>query len=302
MITLPALLTAAVLAATPLGSGDHARTLTAGGLLRSYLAHIPATYDSGKPTALVLAFHGGGTNAESMVRFSGLNAKSDEAGFVVVYPNGTGRLKRVLTFNGGNCCGYAASHKIDDVEFTRAILDDLATQVNIDRNRVFATGMSNGAIMAYRLASELSDRIAAIAPIAGPMGTERAAPRRPVSVIHMHGTDDEFAPLHGGKGRGVSGTNFYSVEYSVQTWVKANGCQAEPTVERLPDIAKDGTGAVRKIYRPCNDGAEVALVVIESGGHTWPGQPPRLKILGTSTNNVSANDLMWEFFQTHPMR
>lgn len=302
MIAIPVLLTVAALGAASLGSGDHVRTVSVGTLQRSYLVHLPATYDARKRTPVVVAFHGGGTNAENMVSFSGLNEKSDEAGFIVVYPSGSGRFRKMHTFNGGNCCGYAAANKVDDVEFTRKILDDLAASANIDPKRVFATGMSNGAIMAYRLASELSDRIAAIAPVGGPMGTATVNPKRPVSVIHMHGTDDEFAPLRGGKGRGFSGTAFYSVERSVQAWVEANGCGPEPVVTKVPDTAKDGTAVVRTTYGPCKDGAEVVLVAIEGGGHTWPGRVPPLRALGRSTKNISANDLMWEFFEKHPMK
>lgn len=221
----------------------------------------------------------------------------------MVYPNGTGRLERLLTFNSGNCCGYAMNNKVDDVEFTRQLLDNLATSANIDAKRVFATGMSNGGIMAYLLASELSDRIAAIAPVAGPMGTETCNPKRPVSVIHFHGTADENAPFKGGKGeKSISGTDFYSVDHSIQAWVKANGCMEEPAVIRLPDEANDGTTITRKTYGGGKAGAEVVLVVIEGGGHTWPGQEPRLKALGKSTENISANNLMWEFFQKHRMK
>jgi polyhydroxybutyrate depolymerase len=298
-----ALFLAVAFAVDPLGPGDHTRKLTVEGRERSYLVHVPPKYDPKKPTPVVLAFHGGGANADSMVRFSGLNEKSDEAGFVVVYPNGTGRLERVLTFNGGNCCAYAMNNKVDDVEFTRQLLDDLAKSVNIDPKRVFATGMSNGGIMAYLLASELSDRIAAIAPVAGPMGTETCQPKRPVPVIHFHGTADENAPFKGGKGeKSISSTEFYSVEHSIQAWVKANGCKAEPVVTTIPDRAKDGTTITRKTFGSGKDGAEVVLVVIEGGGHTWPGQEPRLRILGKSTKNISANDLMWEFFEKHPMK
>ena len=291
-----------VLGADPLAPGDHNRTLTVGELKRNYLVHIPPKYDSKKPTPVVLAFHGGGGNADSMIVFSGLNKKADAAGFIVVYPNGTGRLEKVLTYNGGNCCGYAMNNKIDDVEFTRKMLDDLAKSANIDPKQVFATGMSNGGIMSYLLASELSDRIAAIAPVGGPMGTETCKPKRSVSVIHFHGTDDEHAPFKGGKGKGPSGTDFYSVDHSIQAWVKANGCEKEPVVTKLPDAAKDGTTITRKTYGGGKDGSEVVLVVIEGGGHTWPGQEPRLKMLGKSTKNISANDLMWEFFQRHSLK
>ncbi len=286
----------------PLGPGDHTRKLTVGELNRSYLVHIPSNYDPKKQTPVVLAFHGGGANAANMVVFSGLNRKSDEAGFIVVYPSGTGRVDQFLTFNGGNCCGYAMNNRVDDVEFTRQLLDDLAKFANIDPKRVFATGMSNGGIMSYLLASELSDRIAAIAPVSGPMGTDACNPKRPVSVIHFHGTDDEHAPFKGGKGKGPSGTDFKSVEHSIQAWVKANGCENQPVVSKLPDSAKDGTTVTRKTYRSGNEDSEVVLILIEGGGHTWPGKDARLKALGKSTKNISANDLMWEFFEKHPMK
>jgi polyhydroxybutyrate depolymerase len=251
---------------------------------------------------VVLAFHGGGANADNMVFFSGLSEKANEAGFIVVYPNGTGRLQRMLTFNAGNCCGFAAASNADDVAFTRCLLDDLESVANVDRRRVYATGMSNGAMMAYRVASELSDRIAAIAPVAGPMGTSECNPARPVSVMHFHGDSDEFAPFKGGKGRGPSGTDFYSVQHSIDTWVAVNGCRATPTTTPLPDREDDGT-VVRKVcYDSGEEGAEVVIVVIEGGGHTWPGREPRMQSLGVSTRDVSANDMMWEFFEQHPMK
>jgi polyhydroxybutyrate depolymerase len=267
--------------------------------------HVPKGYDGSKPTPIVLVFHGGGSNAEQMVKFCGLNETADKYGFITVYPSGTGRLARALTWNGGNCCGYAMQQKVDDVAFTRSLLDELANLVKMDPKRVYATGMSNGAIISYRLASELSDRIAAIAPVGGPMGTETCSPKRPVPVLHFHGTDDEFAPFKGGKGtKSLSGTNFYSVEHSIRAWVQANGCKApdSPAVVEVPDREKDGTRITKKTYSPGKDGSEVVLVVIEGAGHTWPGRTPTLSFLGRSTRNISANEMMWEFFQKHPMK
>lgn len=302
MTAVLTILLIALLGAEPLGPGDHTRSVEVDTRTRTYIVHIPPQYDPQKPAPVVLVFHGGGSNAEQMVRFCGLNETSDKHGFLVVYPNGTGRLASFLTFNGGNCCGYAMNNKVDDVHFTRQILDDLAQSANIDPKRIFATGMSNGGIMAYLLASELSERIAAIAPVGGPMGTETCSPKRPVPVVHFHGTDDQFAPFKGGRGLGISGTNFYSVEHSIEAWVKANGCNQEPAIEDLPDKAKDGTTVTRKTYAGGKDGAEVVLVVIHGGGHTWPGQQPLLGFLGKSTEDISANDLMWDFFQKHPMK
>src|SRR5262249_28453659 len=157
----------------------------------------------------------------------------------------------LLTFNGGNCCGYAKENKIDDVAFVRALLDDLEKTVNVDKKRVYATGMSNGAIMSYLLASELSDRIAAIAPVGGPIGTAECQPNRPEPVIHFHGTDDQFAPFKGGKGaKSVSQTDFYSVDHSIKAWIKADGCPEQGKTETLPDKARDGTTITRTTYGP----------------------------------------------------
>ncbi|GIW55441.1 MAG: hypothetical protein KatS3mg082_1845 [Nitrospiraceae bacterium] len=248
-----------------------------------------------------MAFHGGGVDAEHMVTFSGLNEKSEEAGFIVVYPYGTGRLRKILTFNAGDCCGYAERAKIDDVAFTRRLLDDLARLVNVDPKRVYATGMSNGAIMAYRLASELSERIAAIAPVAGTMGITPILAKRPVSVMHFHGTADESLPFRGGRGKGFSDTDFYPVEQSIRAWVEANGCRQEPIIDTIADRAQDGTTIIRKTYGGGRDGTEVVLVLINGGGHTWPGRESRAKVLGKSTKNISATDMMWEFFVKHPI-
>ncbi len=289
--------------ADALKPGDHTRTLDVDRRPRTYLVHVPKSYDGSRPVPVVLIFHGGASNAERMVRFCGLNDKADREGFLAVYPSGTGLLPRALTFNGGNCCGYAVQQKVDDVAFTRAVLDDLGKVARIDPKRVYATGMSNGGIMAYRLASELSDRIAAIAPVSGPMGTETCHPKRPVSVLHFHGTDDEFAPFKGGRGpRSVAGIDFYSVDHSIRAWIKANGCPETPVTVQEPDRAQDGTSITRQTYGPGREGSEVVLITIKGAGHTWPGQQPLVKFLGKATKNLSANDVMWEFFQRHPMK
>jgi polyhydroxybutyrate depolymerase len=238
-----------------------------------------------------------------MVHFCGLNDKADDAGFIVVYPNGSGRTEQILTWNAGNCCGFAQTQKIDDVAFVRELLDDLAKVAPVDSNRVFATGMSNGGMMAYLLASELSDRIAAVAPVAGPMGTPECRPQRPVPVLHFHGTDDKFAPLKGGHGeRSLSQTDFHSVEHSIGCWIKANQCEPEPIVVHEPVKIEDGTKVTRKTWEGGKDNAEVVLIEISGAGHTWPGRKPPLLFLGKSTQNISANDNLWEFFKKHPRK
>jgi polyhydroxybutyrate depolymerase len=282
--------------------GDHTRQLTVDNRERSYVVHVPAVATPPQAWPVVLAFHGGGTNAETMIRFSGLSKKADEAGFVAVYPNGSGRLPRALTFNGGNCCGHALRHGVDDVKFVGELLDELATVLPVDERRIFATGMSNGAMLCYLLASQMAGRIAAIAPVAGPMGTPSCSPSRPVPVIHFHGTADEFAPYNGGRGRrSRTGVRFYGVDHTVSTWVKANDANNRPTVTQLPLKYVDGTRVTRTHYGAGHGSAEVVLYTIHEEGHTWPGRETPLKFLGKATLNISANDLMWTFFQRHPM-
>lgn len=286
-----------------LSPGDAWQMLEVDGRERKYLLHVPSSYNPAQPAALVLAFHGGGSTPEQMVGFCGLNDKSNQQGFVVVYPKGTGRSEQYSSFNGGNCCGFAVKYDVDDVKFTARLLDDMQATFNIDPRRIYATGMSNGGVMCYRIASELSDRIAAIAPVAGTIGSEDCRPARPVPVMHFHGTRDEYIPLAGGKGRrSLSRVDFFSVQHAIDCWIRANGCPAEPAVRELPDVQEEAMPVTQSVWGPGRDGAEVVLYVIEGGGHTWPGRAPTLPMLGRSTLNISANDLMWDFFQRHPLR
>jgi len=283
-----------------LSAGDHTRTLTVGGQKRTYLVHVPKKYDPKTPTPVVLALHGAAMDGSMMVWFSGLNKKADDSGFIVVYPSGTG-VGPFRTWNAGGFSGKMAEGKADDVAFIGKLLDDLGTVVTVDEKRVYACGMSNGGMMCYRLAAELSDRIAAIAPVAGTIAIEESKPKRAVPVIHFHGSKDGIVPFEMAKGKSPSFMKLKGVEESVQTWVKLNSCDENPKTET---ISKDGDEmkVTRKTYGNGKDGAEVVLIVIEEGGHTWPGQPPPVGFIGKSAKNVSANDLMWEFFQKHKLK
>lgn len=283
-----------------LAPGDHTRKLEIGGRERSYLLHLPpgSPADAGSHWPVVLAFHGSGTNARLMQHFCGLSDKADAAGFVVVYPNGTGHIGSARTFNAGNCCGHALKTGVDDVGFTAAILNDLAAILPIDTKRIYATGMSNGAMMAYRVAAEMPERIAAIAPVAGPLGLPAIHPRLPVPVCHFHGDHDAYAPYLGGIGPlSISKTDFFSVDFSVRSWVAANGCDPVPLEEALSAAIADGTHISRQTYSGGENGSEVVLYTIHGGGHTWPGREPIFPKLGPWTKNLVANDVLWEFFQ-----
>ncbi|QEH31906.1 Esterase PHB depolymerase [Aquisphaera giovannonii] len=286
--------------AAPLKAGDHFLELTAGGRPRSYLVHVPPGYDASRPTPLVLVFHSAMMNAPMMARYCGLNRKADEAGFLVAYGNGTGTTPLLLYWDAGGVRGQAS----DDVGYTAALLDDLATRANVDPRRVYAAGMSNGAMMCYRLAAELSGRIAAIATVSGTMAIDECRPKRPVPVIHFHGTRDSIVPTAGADAKLIGPTRFLSLEDTVAAWLRANGCPPVPAESSLlPDaVPADGTRVRRRAFGPGRDGSEVVLYLIENGGHTWPGADVRNKFLGLTTRDISANDLIWEFFQKHPMK
>jgi polyhydroxybutyrate depolymerase len=283
--------------ATNLPAGDHERSLISEGAPRAYWIHVPPGYDASKPTPVVMVLHSALMNGVSMARFCGMNEKADQAGFIAVYPNGTGPTPLFKYWDAGG----VKVRDSDDVGFIARVIDDLETVVHVDRKRVFATGMSNGGMMCYRLAAELSDRIAAIAAVAGTMAIEDCCPARPVPVLHIHGTRDGLVLYNGPDERIPKNLKFLSVDDTVRTWAKLDGCPPTPAVDLLPSL-KDCIPIRRTIYGPGADGAEVVLYSIEGGGHTWPGRDPQLFFLGKSTMDVSANDLIWEFFQKHPMK
>jgi polyhydroxybutyrate depolymerase len=285
--------------------GDHSFTVQHQGLARSYLVRVPPLALAGKPLPVVINFHGGGGNARTQKWYSRMDATADRMGFVVVYPNGSGGIgERFHTWNAGNCCGWAALYGIDDVGFTLAALDDLARRTAVDHARVYATGLSNGAMMAYRLAAEASERIAAAAGVAGAMTLAGFAPRLPVPVLHIHSVDDERARYDGGLGPAFPLTDtrvFHaSVTDMLTKWLRHNGCPGERVA--APPIAGTGadTGhsATRFTWGPCRAGSEVMLLRLTGAGHVWPGGRRDFlpALLGTSTGVIDANAEIWAFF------
>jgi polyhydroxybutyrate depolymerase len=285
-----------------LAPGDHDLTLRHGGRDRTWIVHVPPGAAAGAPLPVVLVFHGGGGNAHGQQAWSRLDAIADREGFLAVYPDGTGRFgRRLLTWNAGSCCGYARDNGVDDVGFVLALLDDLATRTAVDRRRVYATGMSNGAMMSYRLAAEASDRIAAVAPVAGAMVMTPPPPARSVPVMHIHSVDDPRAPYAGGPGPlfpFLRRVEHPPVERTITWWVEQDGCARTPHVE-VPRRDQTGDTATRVVYAPCRDGAEVVLWKLTGAGHVWPGAPPTYArwLLGPPTRVVDASAEMWAFFR-----
>ncbi len=269
---------------------------------RGYWVYLPDRHQGSNLLPVVLVLHGDGMDGESMARLCNLNEKADEAGFLVVYPNGTGQMDKKLTWNAGRCCGSAMLKNREDVAFIENVLDDVEERYPVDRSRVYATGISNGAMMAYRLAAEIPYRIAAVAAIAGSLEVGPSTITWPVPVLHFHGTQDEFVHFDDGHGpRSKTRISLNSAMDTIRTWVWVNGANIEPETAELPDQTDDGTKVVRYIYRAPKTGADVILYKIQGGGHTWPGRPSGEIILGPSTQQISANDLIWEFFKKHKL-
>jgi polyhydroxybutyrate depolymerase len=275
-------------------SGETRHTLMVGGAARSYLLYVPSGYQSGRALPLVLVFHGGGSRARAMTTHTGFTRVAEREGFAVVYPEGLQER-----WNDGR--GYGASH--DDVVFVRALLDTLGRRVTLDSSRIYATGISNGGMFAYRLACDLPGVLAAIAPVAGAVPAalaERCAGAAPVSVAAFQGTADPLLPYAGG-GRGASGRGeVLSALRSVELWARVAGCPADGELEAARDSVRDGTRVRPRRWTGCRGGREVVLYTIEGGGHTWPDGPPVGPRVGRVTRELDATEVIWAFFAAHP--
>jgi polyhydroxybutyrate depolymerase len=265
---------------------------------RTYILHVPLSYDGSQPVPLVIDLHGGGGNASTQMRTSQFSALADEKGFIVAYPYGTGRLdNKLLTWNGGTCCGYAFENQVDDVGFIRALIADLESQYKIDPKRIYATGLSNGGLMSFRLACDASDLFAAVAPVAGTLKYPRCNPSEPVSIIEFHGTEDGRIGYNGGAGPdSLVDVPFNSVKDSIDFWLEADQCDPTPQTEIFSDIKHD-------TYSKCSDGIAIELYTIIGGKHAWPGSGgPAWDGGDQPTQTISATDLIWEFFSSHPKK
>jgi polyhydroxybutyrate depolymerase len=260
---------------------DSVRTVAVDGLARNYLLYIPPGLSVSTPAPLVLVFHGHRMNGEYMLAMTGFNALADANQFIVAYPNGTG-LMETLSFNSGLCCGSAQKNNIDEAAFVRGILSDLNAIAAIDPARVYVTGFSNGAMLAYRLACELSDTIAAIAPVAGNLGYGPCRPRGKVSILHIQGLSDDSIPYADDDLEPDLNPDIRSVQGSVALWASFDGCAG------LPDENRNGI-ATHTVYSACAGGTAVELYSLYGIGHIWPPE----SLWPTSR-------VIWEFFEAHP--
>ena len=298
--------TEAIVPAEGAAPGNYEFSLEGQGPARDVIVHLPPAYDGEDKLPLIIVLHGGGQNAEGVQRLSEMDADADEVGFVVAYPDGSGRLQeRFFTWNAGHCCGYALENNIDDVAFIELLIDNLIGHYAIDPHSVYITGISNGGMMTYRAGAELADKVAGIAPIAASLGGRvnedgpvvvPSTPREPVAVIAFHGMNDQHVLYEGGIAPEalIDGRIDLSVEESIRFWVVANGCDPQPAVETQAD-----GNIIIETYGDCEGSANVVRVAVVDGGHAWPGASRGL-VADPPTQDISANELMLQFFLEHP--
>lgn len=285
----------------PIGAGTHEWRLDWAGASRNVIVHVPPGLPAGQPAPLVLALHGGGGHAAFMAdddRY-GLNRQADRSGFIVAYPNGFSRLPggRFATWNAGGCCGAARDRGSDDVGFIRAVVASVRERIAVDPDRIFATGMSNGGMLAHRLACDAADLFRAVAAVAGTDATRRCTPVRPVSVLHIHARDDTHVLFNGGAGPDAfrdreAVMDFVSVPETIARWAQRNRCSGPP--RRL--LTRPGASCDEQAV--CAGGSRVRLCVTDTGGHSWPGARTVRRGHEPASTALDANEAIWQFFET----
>ncbi len=268
---------------------------------RTYLLHIPRNYHEQKAWPFILALHGAFGTAGTMERQSGFSALADREGFVVAYPNGVGLCGHLQHWNAGHCCGLAEMDRVDDVGFLRYVLRDVSSRVHLDPQRLYVVGYSNGAMLAYRFASEHSGSIAAVGVVAGSLGSSKGPghaarrigpPQTPVPLIAIHGRDDETIPLAGGPGLHSGPRRYVPVVDSVELWARYCRCAAAPQVTDDPSEDR-----CTLMWRDGQEEPRVVLHILDHWKHVWPGTlvtgqlPPEHPL-----RMFEASQVIWDFF------
>jgi polyhydroxybutyrate depolymerase len=293
LIVIPALV-AAVEAIAFYDANRATNTLVSSGLTREYTLHVPPGYDASKPVPLVISMHGAAMWPAAQQHASQWDRVADREGFIVAYPSGMSGEEGPRIWSVG-----LGPRLRQDVIFIGDLIDELSRNYKIDPERIYANGFSNGGGMAFVLSCTMSQRIAAV----GMVGAALTLPwswcrdERPVPVIAFHGTADDAGPYHGGSSWVSLGKPIFpDIEPFMANWARRNGC-SPAAVES--SIAAD----VTRIAYPGCDAAPVVLYRIEGGGHTWPaGGHIAEWFVGTTTPSINASELMWKFYEDHPLR
>lgn len=266
-------------------------------LEREYYLYKPANMgNDARP--LVVVLHGGAGKPAGAARMTGFSELADQENFMVAYPAGAGR---VPTWNAGKCCGYAERRNIDDVGFIRAMVEEIRKNNAVDPLRIYATGMSNGAMMAYRLGCEMSDVFSVVAPVSGAMNVYTCVPTQRPSLVVFNALDDKHVLYQGGVSEtglrrlfGQAPERDSSVADAMNFWMKQNLCRKFPQIERYDDYS------ISNYF--CAEDREVRLFTLNKGGHSWPGGKKGYEGADEPYADLSATREMWKFFMRHPPR
>ncbi|MDP3770144.1 MAG: PHB depolymerase family esterase [Candidatus Sungbacteria bacterium] len=285
-------------------SGNYQESITVDGRTRTYIFRVPTTYSPEKIYPLVLVFHGGAGEGIKIASQTDFPEKADKEDFIAVFPDGIEH-----SWNDGRDATKAYKQGADDVAFVRLLITNLTEKLSVDQKRIYATGVSNGAIFSHRLGCEMADVFAAIAPDVGSLAANlesRCIPLLPISIVVIQGTEDPFININGGEVKNKyyprlgDGGVILSAEKAMRFWAEKNGCEGEPTVTHIPPTVNDGTRVIKKQFNQCRNNTEVTYYIVEGMGHTWPPHEPQVPaVSGASTKNINATDVFWEFFKAH---
>jgi len=262
------------------------------GRLRNYMVYLPNSYTGSTNFPLVIYLHCYGWTAQQGMNYTSLNQVADASDFIVVYPSA------IPNWNSGIGDNPSwPTPNVDDVGFINALIDTMSNRYSIDLERIYACGYSNGGMMSYKLACQLSHRIAAIASVGGVISTNTAAnfnPLRAMPVLQIHGTSDPWVPINGS-------TGWHSVDQTLSYWTSFNDCvQADTTI--LPDLdPTDGCTVEKTTYTNCSDNSNVVYYKVINGGHTWPGAGPPGYSAGRTNQDINAGVEIWNFFKNHKL-
>lgn len=276
---------------------------------REFILHVPTSHDPTKPLPLVIMLHGFGGSGLNAAKETGWSDKADQESFFVAYPEATRPDKSIpqsfrknpQAWNDGSGRFHAADQNVDDVAFIRAVIETISEKHPIDSHRIFVTGFSNGASMAFRLGAELSQHIAAIAPVAGTSWIKKPEPSNPISICYITGTADSLNPIQGGfpklalGGKDQGGQPKPPVQEFIDAWIEALGCSATPRADETSN------GVRRRMYNKGRQDSELLFITVDELGHHWPGgvsQAPNL-LVGKPSKKILATDAVWEFFKSH---
>jgi polyhydroxybutyrate depolymerase len=287
--------------------GNHHESLDVGAhkMTRTFIVHVPPGFDGKSKVPIVIMLHGAGGSGEGAIAETGWDAKSDREGFIAVFPDGStpnpAQPARFMLnprlWNDGSGRGSIGVDNVDDVGFISAMIDYLEARYAADPDRIYCTGFSNGASMTFSVGLNLSNRIAAIAPVSGHLWYQDKQLSYPVPLLFIIGTKDPLNPIDGGNVKLPWLTTQYHppIEDSLMEWERMLGCGPEVQTAR-------GNGVLQITYDECDKGGEVEYYRVRGLGHIWPGGKNRLpeSLVGKPSDNLNATDVIWDFFKAHP--